>query len=266
MRDMAAQANELNDLYDEKFRTGYRGRLGGYEIARSAALGHFIDRVAGCKDAMSVLDYGCGGGLYIPVWRKVFHDAEVSFCDVSGEALEQLSARFPETRERQGRVRDGKAPFPDASFDVIVSVEVMEHVGDLDAYLSDIARLLRPGGMFVWTAPCANRFSLEHLFAVMTGNIKSTDEGFRLWRWEDPTHLRRLTSHEISGRLLRHGLKKPCFRFRAHLFSFLCTKLIPNRFSRFGEKLMLLDYLLFRRLANGASMLGAAIKANEKAP
>jgi SAM-dependent methyltransferase len=43
--------------------------------------------------------------------------------------------------------------FPDASFDVILSLEVLEHVPDYKAALRECARVLCPGGTFLLTAP-----------------------------------------------------------------------------------------------------------------
>lgn len=51
-----------------------------------------------------------------------------------------------------------RAPFPDAAFDAITCLSVVEHGVDLDAYLAEAARLLRPGGVLVtstdyWETP-----------------------------------------------------------------------------------------------------------------
>lgn len=62
--------------------------------------------------------------------------------------------------ERPGAVRDGvrnenleAMTFPDASFDLVVTQDVMEHVLDPAAAFRDIARVLRPGGLHVFTVP-----------------------------------------------------------------------------------------------------------------
>lgn len=49
---------------------------------------------------------------------------------------------------------DGKKmPFDDSTFDVVISTEVLEHVSDPDAYLTEVKRVLKPGGMFFFTVP-----------------------------------------------------------------------------------------------------------------
>lgn len=49
---------------------------------------------------------------------------------------------------------DGKKmPFVDATFDVVISTEVLEHIPDPDVYLMEVKRVLKPGGMFFFTVP-----------------------------------------------------------------------------------------------------------------
>lgn len=44
---------------------------------------------------------------------------------------------------------DGSIPFPDATFDVVVAIMVLEHVRDPDIFLREISRVLKPGGTFI---------------------------------------------------------------------------------------------------------------------
>lgn len=46
-----------------------------------------------------------------------------------------------------------KMPFENESFDVVISTEVLEHVPDPDAYLTEVKRVLKPGGLFFFTVP-----------------------------------------------------------------------------------------------------------------
>jgi ubiquinone/menaquinone biosynthesis C-methylase UbiE len=249
-------------LYDARYLDGYRKKLSGYEIARWNAMKHFFQRIVRYEQPHRILDYGCGNGLFYPLFRSLFPAAEIFGADISSVAIAQLQKKFPEFSGKTSLVNENKTIFPDRYFDIIVSVEVLEHVEKLDDSIQEIGRVLKKDGVFVWTTPCANRFSIEHLYSVFTKQVDTSAIGQRRWKWEDPAHLRRLTSSEAAKELERQGFYDLKFRFRAHLFSFVCTRmsLKIKKLSPLLEKLMALDYVLFRRLANGASMIGAAKK------
>ena len=250
----------IADIYNEHYLAGYRDKLSGYEFARWHALDHLISKILRLNKVKKVLDYGSGSGLHVDLWKKLFPVSDLYFCDISQVALEKLAQKYPEFETRIGIVCDYKAKFPDSFFDVIVSVEVMEHVDDLNGYLGDVCRLLKPEGLFIWTTPCANHFSIEHVYSALTFKIEKTSEKYRRWKWEDPKHIRRLKSQEIKGILRTMGFDDVKFKFRSHFFSFMCTLLCKGVLRKLGERLMLLDYILFRNLPNGASMLGYAKK------
>jgi 2-polyprenyl-6-hydroxyphenyl methylase/3-demethylubiquinone-9 3-methyltransferase len=88
-----------------------------------------------------LLDVGCGGGLLAP-WVRGYRHVGV---DLSAASLAVAAAHGVE-----GVRADAAAlPFVDASFDVVVAGEVLEHVTDLDAVVGEALRVLRPGGTFV---------------------------------------------------------------------------------------------------------------------
>jgi len=250
----------VSDVYNQRYLGNYRETLSGYEIARWEALEHFATRILKLGSATKVLDYGAGSGLHVVLWERIFPNAELNFCDISSVAMKKFKTKYERHADHYFPVSDDRANCNDAEYDVIVSVEVMEHVETLQLYLRDINRLLKPGGTFVWTTPCANRFSIEHLYSTITRAIEPTQEGYMRWKWEDPAHLRRLRSGEIKSLLLQNGFLDVCFRFRAHVFSFVCSRLPGKKNTHLRNRLMTLDYKLFRWLPNGASMIGAAKK------
>jgi hypothetical protein len=73
--------------------------------------------------------------------------------------------------------------------------------------------------------------------------------------------LRRLRSNEIESLLKKKDFSDVNFRFRSHFFSFVCTYFPMHRAQYLRNRLMTMDYSLFRRLPNGASMLGGAKKS-----
>jgi 2-polyprenyl-3-methyl-5-hydroxy-6-metoxy-1,4-benzoquinol methylase len=250
----------LSSIYDQRYTDGYRENLSGYEIARWKALESLIAQTLHLQDVKKVLDYGAGSGLHVGLWERLFPKAELNFCDISSVAMEKFQEKYPQ-RSNQYFMIENKAQCEDESYDVVVSIEVMEHVENLQSYICDIHRVLKPGGMFIWTTPCANPFSIEHLYSLFTRQIEPTAEGYRRWKWEDPSHLRRLKSKEAEALLLQNKFANIRFRFRAHLFSFIVSSLPGRRGQRLRNFLMTLDYSLFRFLPNGASTIGFAQKA-----
>lgn len=101
-----------------------------------------------------VLDYGCGSGYGT-------HDiaascANIVGVDIAGDAIEyarehyqaeNLAYRYIESADR------APLPFADASFGTVLSFQVIEHIPDAGPYLSEIHRVLKPGGTFVCATP-----------------------------------------------------------------------------------------------------------------
>ena len=251
---------DFSSIYNQRYTDGYREVLSGYEIARWKALESLISKTLRLRDFKKVLDYGGGSGLHVGLWERLFPEAELNFCDISSVAKEKFQEKYPQHSGQYFMIDNNKAQCEDETYDVVVSIEVMEHVENLQLYIHDIQRVLKPGGIFIWTTPCANSFSIEHIYSFFTGQIEPTAEGYRRWKWEDPTHLRRLKSKEAEALLLQNNFSNIHFRFRSHLFSFIISYLPGQRGQRLRNYLMTLDYSLFRLFPNGASMIGFAQK------
>lgn len=255
---------KILDYYDNRYAAeDYRTKLSSYEVARVDALSLLVKNTLRLQNPESVLDYGSGNGLHVDLWKKLFPNSKLHFADISKEANRQLVDKFPEYKNTTKLISEDRVDFQDNTFDVIFSIEVMEHVQDLNTYLTEVKRLLKPGGLFIWTTPCGNSFSVEHIYNSFTNNIEKTSEGYRRWKWEDPSHIRRLKTSEIKEIMLNDiKFSKVNFKFRAHFFSFVSTKLMQKNLisEELAIKLMKLDYNLFRNVPTGASMIGYAKK------
>ena len=85
-------------------------------------------------------------------------------------------------------------PFPDESFDVIVSTECFEHDPEWDASLKKISKMLKPGGLFFFTCGGegrgehgTRRTSPENCYATIAGNVQFQD------------HYRNLTIEDVHS-------------------------------------------------------------------
>lgn len=99
-----------------------------------------------------VLDYGCGSGYGAAHIAEVAE--QVTAVDVAADAIDYARGQF--SRENLGfEVIDPSRPLPftDASFDVVLSFQVFEHVPDAGRYLAEIRRVLAPGGTLVLATP-----------------------------------------------------------------------------------------------------------------
>lgn len=100
-----------------------------------------------------VLDVGCSYGWALGALTEKSDD--LVGVDMDRDALQQARAAFPHI---EFVYQDASAlPFEDDAFDAVILSEVIEHVGDENKrfVIDEIYRVLRPGGLFVLTAPYA---------------------------------------------------------------------------------------------------------------
>jgi SAM-dependent methyltransferase len=101
----------------------------------------YIPRLAGG----SVLDLGCGAGDSVEQFRNV--NPSVHWVGVDIERSPEVAAR--RRTDAEFVVFDGvHLPFGDASFDAVYCKQVLEHVRAPEPLLAEVARVLRPGGLF----------------------------------------------------------------------------------------------------------------------
>lgn len=100
-----------------------------------------------------VLDAGCGTG-YGTAYLGADADRVVGV-DVSEQALAYARSRYSTANVEFARADLEELPFPDASFDTVVSFEAIEHLEHPYAFVEHAARVLRPGGTFVVSTPQA---------------------------------------------------------------------------------------------------------------
>jgi 2-polyprenyl-3-methyl-5-hydroxy-6-metoxy-1,4-benzoquinol methylase len=119
-----------------------------YETRRRLEL-IFERLLPGSLAGKTLLDAGSGGGHFSQAAAE--RGAHVTSLDMGLELLRQVGKRVRSDR-CVGSVL--QLPFRDGAFDVLLSTEVIEHTPDPRAALTELARVVKPGGRLVVTTPC----------------------------------------------------------------------------------------------------------------
>jgi 2-polyprenyl-6-hydroxyphenyl methylase/3-demethylubiquinone-9 3-methyltransferase len=148
---------------------------------------------------LTLLDAGCGAGIATEQLSRL--GAATTGIDAAERNV--MVARHH--AERSGYAVDYRHALPEQlvaeqkQFDAVLSLEVVEHVADVDAFLQALARLVRPGGVLV--IGTLNRTVRSFLEAIVGAEyiLRLLPRGTHDWR-------RLVTPSELEDGLARHGV------------------------------------------------------------
>jgi 2-polyprenyl-3-methyl-5-hydroxy-6-metoxy-1,4-benzoquinol methylase len=150
-----------------------------------------LDRVGAGE---RVLDVGCGEGRFAAELADA--GARVVGVDVAEEPLRRARARHPQLDLRLVPA-EGAWDLQDASFDVVWAGEVIEHVADTAAWLSEVRRVLRSGGSLLLSTPAHAPLTLMRLACSRRAFASHFDPL--------GDHLRFYSRHTLAGLLADFG-------------------------------------------------------------
>jgi len=144
-----------------------------------------------------LLDVGCWNGGFLQSVRDAGLYAELAGVDVVEAGVAAAIKRGFDAQVVD--LNREPLPFPDAHFDGLTLLAVLEHVFDPYFMLAEVRRVLRPGGELVIDVPNAGSFSnrLRLLFGRIP--VTSADAGW------DGGHLHYFTRHALDGLLAGEG-------------------------------------------------------------
>jgi 2-polyprenyl-3-methyl-5-hydroxy-6-metoxy-1,4-benzoquinol methylase len=148
-----------------------------------------LDEFEKYRKTGKLLDVGCGIGLFLneakkrgwQVYGTEFTDRAIEICTKNGITM------------HQGKL-DPKW-FPEGTFDIVTSFEVLEHINNPIEEVQNINKVLRTGGLFYFTTPNFNAF--ERYMLKSNYNVI----GY-------PEHLSYYTKHTVNYLLSGNGFKK----------------------------------------------------------
>lgn len=195
---------------DPRYR-GYRPTPKGVRLDHRVRLA--LDLVPS-GGARSLLDLGGGDGY-------VTAEATAKAGAALGVAVD---AGFPEPlADRRRRVSQvtamlpGPLPFRDGTFDVVVSLETIEHLLDPDAFLEEILRVLAPGGCIVLSTPRLDALLIvgSLLLGFQPPGVEASSRhryGNRFGEQRPSGHLHLFTRRALYEALANHGLRVDTYR------------------------------------------------------
>lgn len=113
-------------------------------ITRSFALG-----------GANLVEAGCGEGYGAEAFRRA--GADVTALDYDDQTISHVRSKYPEVNAISANL--DSFPLPDASADLVVSLQVFEHLWDTGKFLAEVLRTMRPEGIAIISTPNRATFS-----------------------------------------------------------------------------------------------------------
>lgn len=113
---------------------------------------------------LRVLDLGCGDGEQTRRWNHKIGANELIGVEISKSAAKRAKEKGVQTIVCDA---NHQLPFVDSSFDVIISNQVIEHLANVDLFLSEANRVLEPSGYAVFSTE--NLSSWHNIVALIFG-------------------------------------------------------------------------------------------------
>lgn len=146
---------------------------------------------------LTILDLGCGTGARMRQVGRLFPKSRIVGMDMSAAMLKKAAARrgwFEKPREIQGEAT--ALPLAGGTIDLVFSNLLLPFVDDLPACLGEVARVLRPDGLFVFSTLGPDSFA----------------ELRNAWQQVDAEaeHVRAFADmHLVGDAMVQHGLRDP---------------------------------------------------------
>ncbi len=192
-------------LVEQKFAAAAKGYATSEVHARGESLGRLVELTAPRPD-WRALDVATGAGhVALALAPKVAH---VVAADLTQEMLDEavlLAGERGITNIELVRAPAEALPFPDASFDLVTSRIAPHHFNDVEAFVREAVRVLKPGGTFGLVDNVGP--DIELLPGIAAAEIAAAEVEYTTFeKARDPSHNRALPLLEWLDLITRSGL------------------------------------------------------------
>jgi len=163
-------------------------------MAKRMLIDRFLDNVKttihDMQDISTILDAGCGEAIVMRKLLDLRPDLNIEGLDISADSLQVAKQALPQNKFYQGSIMN--MPISDKQYDLVMSLEVLEHVDDPEAALREIQK--RAAKYCLISVPLEPYFSMGNL--ITGSNIK---------RWgKDPEHINFWSRKDIVNLIAKY--------------------------------------------------------------
>lgn len=200
-----AQNKSVSYLTDKYSANNIVGLTG---LARENEIFRFLD----LKPESELLDVGCASGHQVfkaagICKRVVGIDVGDEFIKTAKEVAQKNNVKNVEFLLTEGNT----IPFPDNSFDRMICSEVLEHVIEVDIFLDELLRVLKPGAVMIFTVPNLNNRGTLYKrikdFFKPVPFVPITDFSMEGIKKHGDAHVRQFTLKTFADFVSSHGVK-----------------------------------------------------------
>ena len=159
---------------------------------------------------------GCGGGFFAAELAR--RGANVSGIDYAAAGIKFANQRYPSLDLRVGSAYDLPSLFGAKCFDLVILLDVIEHMSDHDKLLDNIRHVLKPNGTLIistdaddciwekkpwnWLLPAAGRFSADGRAARFISRVENSRPNRRIYQI---SHINSISNDDLRALLARKG-------------------------------------------------------------
>lgn len=218
------------------------------------------------KNQKKILEIGSGEGYGAAYLSEGPFD--ITCYDLSEEIAKHATKNYSKNNLRFSAFDGKRIPEADNTFDAVISFQVIEHVPDVNAYLKEINRVLKPGGIFICTTPNRfyrlrpgqkpwNNFHLrEYYDHELQKDLATVFSKANVWGIRGNDELQKMEHNRVKKSRDNSPLKKLIpFGIRKWIKSKTIGKSKPvNTDTDFKEKYSLNDYRIIKENVNQDSL------------